>query len=143
MFTDLNEFLKANAKANGAEDRRVYTYGKMNFSIGSFGYTYLINGKAEVGDIAIVNSKEGKRLTLISKITYGLKSEAPYDFDKLVEPAEIVKYGTERHRKLLTEMFAHGNDYRDPDEPQDESEDEFDDSEEYLMEMDYRESEGI
>lgn len=113
MFTDLNEFLKAKGMQT---DRRVYTYIRVRFSVGGYGYTYIAEDKVREGDIAVVNSKDGKRMTVVTEVTEGLKSEAPYDFAKLQTAAEIVPYGSERHMRLMGEMFANGNAYPDRDE---------------------------
>lgn len=128
MYTDLNEFLKANKKG----DKQIYTFVRAKFSLNGYGYCYLTDSDANAGDLALVKVENGFKITVVTEVVYATQSEAPYDFAKISKVEKIVPYGTPAHKKLLTLLFNDGNFLRSlPDDlaspasnvPDDEGED--------------------
>ena len=89
------------------DDKTIYTYAGVIFNISAkYPYTYLADSEIHAGDIAVVNTSEGEKFTLVICVSHGRKEDAPYSFEKLKKIERVIKKSDGEYAAIYEREFA-------------------------------------
>lgn len=103
---------KAMAKSRGLaegkmDDATIYTYAGVIFSPSAkTPYTYLADGEVHANDIAVVETSEGEKYTLVVFLSRGSAKDAPYPFEKLKRIKKIIKKSDADYKSIYDREFS-------------------------------------
>ena len=80
---------------------KTYVYACVLFASNMNGtYTYIADEEIHAGDIAVVETAEGEKYTLVAYLVKGTAEEAPYPFEKLKHITARVPKGSPDYAAL-------------------------------------------
>ena len=89
-----------------SDNDKIYVYAAVLFPSNMNGaYTYIADEEIHAGDIAVVNTQEGEKYTLVAYIVKGTAKEAPYPFEKLKHIKRRIEKGSEEYDKIYKPTF--------------------------------------
>ncbi len=89
---------------------KTYVYACVLFASNMNGtYTYIADEEIHAGDIAVVETAEGEKYTLVAYLVKGTAEEAPYPFEKLKHIKRRIEKGGDEFERIYEAVFEPQN----------------------------------
>ena len=88
-------------------DDKMYTFANVIFKENDQAtYCYIADDEIHAGDLAAVQTQEGKKYTLVAYLTHATAKDAPYPFEKLKHIVGRVAKGTPEYDELYIKFLS-------------------------------------